>query len=80
MNWKDLGSKYTPRIEELERMTSYEILEVDTNVTLTDLKKAYRKKIRIYHPDGADGFMKEYTQEVAKLLNKAYHDLLERIS
>lgn len=79
MNWKDLGKNYKPRLEELEQMTSYEILEVDTNVTLPDLKKAYRTKIRIYHPDGADGFLREYTEEVSKLINRAYQDLLGKI-
>ena len=77
MNWKDLGNNYKPRLEELEKMTSYEILEVNANVTLIDPKKAYRNKIRIYHPDGADGFMREYTEEVSKLINKAYQDLLK---
>lgn len=77
MNWRDLGNKYKSRLEELEQMTSYEILEVDKTATLTDLKKAYRKKIRIYHPDGADSFLREYTEEVSKLINKAYQDLLK---
>lgn len=80
INWTNIENKYKSNLETLQKMNPYELLEVGVNVNLTDLKKAYRKKMKLYHPDKADEFMKKYNQEVTKLINNAYQELVKLIS
>ena len=80
MKWTNIENKYKSNLEILQKMSPYELLEVGENVNLIDLKKAYRKMVKLYHPDKADAFMKKYNQEVTKLINKAYQDLVKQIS
>ena len=77
MKWRDIDNKYYARIEELRDKTPYELLEVSATDSMDDIKKAYRKKIKLYHPDRTDNFMKSYSQEVVKLLNQAI-EIIER--
>ena len=50
--------------------SDYELLGVETDVSLSKLKGAYRKKAQIYHPDRG-GSVQEFT-----VLNEAYERLL----
>lgn len=72
MRWKDIPRQYESRLVELRRLNPYEIFDVPRDVTLEQLKAAYRRKMSTYHPDRAHTFMKEYAQEVSKVLNAAY--------
>jgi DnaJ-class molecular chaperone len=80
MNWKEISSQYISNLDYLRGLTPYEIFEVGINVTTEELRKAYRKKIIIYHPDKSDKFLMEYNQEVTKIINNAYHELKKRIN
>ena len=75
MKWRNIENTYVERLEELKRLTPYELLEVDRSSSMVQIKKAYRKKISLYHPDRTDPFMKEYSEEVVKLLNIAIETL-----
>lgn len=58
--------------------TYYEILGVSYDATLQEIKKAYRDKGKMYHPDVYIGKSKEEQDrslEVMKKLNEAYHVL-----
>ena len=54
-------------------MNPYEILELSPNCTLEDLKKAYRKKALIYHPDVSNDNNKFIE------INKAYQVILKSL-
>lgn len=75
MRWLRAENKYKSHLEKLKLLSAYELLGVDSNVSKEDLQKAYRNKIKIYHPDRAGKFMRAYCEEVTKLLNSAYEDI-----
>lgn len=52
----------------------YELLEIKETATEKEIKIAYRKKIRLYHPDLNKG---EEAEKMAKLLNQAKTVLLD---
>lgn len=55
--------------------TYYDILEVDKNAGVEEIKKAYKKKIRDYHPDTispeSKPWIREYAEEMTKKINEA---------
>ncbi|CAM4087110.1 J domain-containing protein [Vibrio neonatus] len=74
MKWTDLDtsqSGYKSELELLESQTPHERLGIPTGATLAQAKKAYKEKVRLYHPDRTDGFMSQYSSEVVKMLNDA---------
>lgn len=78
MRWREINTGYTGLIDKLRSMDSYELLGLERNCTVAEIKSAYRKKIRTYHPDRADPFMRAHGEEVSKLINSAYKLLLEK--
>ena len=77
MKWRELNTGYTGLIDKLRSMDPHELLGVQKNCTVAEIKSAYRKKIRTYHPDRTDPFMRAHGEEVSKLINSAYQLLLE---
>lgn len=57
---------------------AYKILEIDSNATTDDIKKAYRKMAKKYHPDKVAHLGKEHqkgAEEKFKQVQKAYDQL-----
>jgi len=79
MKWKNFNNSYSNQIEFLKTKTPYEILGVNRSSTQDEIKKAYRNKIKLYHPDGRDVFMSKYCEEVTKLINLAKDQILKEI-
>jgi len=52
-------------------------LGVSPGVSKEELRNAYISKIKVYHPDKAGKFMESYCQEVTKLINAAYEELMK---
>ena len=77
MKWKKMSNEYSSKLDALQKLTPREILEVKANSSEDEIKKAYREKVKVYHPDQSDSFMSEFNEEVLKLINKAYTDLTE---
>ena len=77
MKWKDI-KKYSSHLEELKRMSPHELLGLSENATPSQIKSAYRKKVKTYHPDKTDPFMREFSQEYTKLIIQAYEILMEQ--
>ena len=77
MRWKDVSQRYESRLDELRRSDPYQVLGVPKNVTHSELKAAYRRKMATYHPDRAHAFMKDHAGEVAKILNTSYQSILK---
>lgn len=46
---------------------------------MDEVKKAYRKKMRLYHPDKTDAFMSEHGEELSKLLNQAVDQIKKEL-
>lgn len=75
MKWKNIDTNYQSQIEKLRSQTPYERLGVECGATISEVKKAYRKKMRLYHPDKTDGFMSGHGEELSKLLNQAVEQI-----
>jgi DnaJ-class molecular chaperone len=78
MRWSDLRPGYTSRIEVLSSMQPHERLGVAREAPPAEVKAAYLRLAKLYHPDVADPFMAQYHQEVMKLVNEAYELLKEQ--
>jgi len=71
MKWKEV-KRYKDNIEKLKKMNIYEILEINSNASKFEIKKAYLKKIKTYHPDSSDDFVKNNFEEITKIINDSY--------
>ncbi len=65
--------------EDIDRLTYYDILEVQRDASIHDIKKAYLQMVKHYHPDKyhsvPDNTLKEKLAKVSPFLNKAYDTL-----
>jgi DnaJ-class molecular chaperone len=77
MRWRSI-SRETSALEQLRRVPAHELLDVPLTASEGEIKAAYRRKARAYHPDFVDPFLKRHGEEVMKLLNRAYELMLER--
>lgn len=71
MKWKNFDTSYKDTIDILRQKNSYERLGVAREATMNEIKTAYRRKVRLYHPDRIDVFMSNHGEEIVKLLNEA---------
>jgi len=58
--------------------SAYKILELDSNATISEIKKAYRKMAKKYHPDKVSHLGKEHqkgAEEKFKKVQEAYEQL-----
>jgi len=78
MKWKNIENKYSSHLEKLRNLSPYELFELDSQVSKTELKRRYLEKVKTYHPDKADKFMEDYCQEVMKIINSAYEFLSKK--
>ncbi|WP_289169419.1 J domain-containing protein [uncultured Pseudoalteromonas sp.] len=79
MKWKNIDLGYESKLELLKNQDPYEILNISREANLREVKKAYKRKVLLYHPDRTDTFMTNYSEEVIKLLNKAVDKIKENI-
>jgi curved DNA-binding protein CbpA len=79
MKWKNIDLGYENKLELLKKQSPYELLGLSNDATLKETKKAYKRKVLLYHPDRTDEFMTNYSEEVIKLLNKAVDKIKENI-
>ena len=56
-----------------DNINPYEILEIGKNASLNEMKQAYKRKAKIYHPDRLGGNTKHF-----QLITKAFMKLLEK--
>jgi curved DNA-binding protein CbpA len=78
MRWRDLNQGYKDRLAALSAMSPHERLGVPSNARPEEIKAAYLRLVKAYHPDVSDPFMIKHNQEVLKLINAAYETLRER--
>jgi curved DNA-binding protein CbpA len=79
MKWNNISMNYQNQVEKLRSQNPYERLGITYGATMDEVKKAYRRKIRLYHPDKTDNFMSEHGQELSKLLNQAVDQIKKEL-
>ena len=77
MEWKNIIKGGQSNLEATRLKSPYEILSVNPDVSKEELREAYIKKVKAYHPDCSDPFLKQYNQEMLKIVNLAYEHLKE---
>lgn len=75
MRWRELHPLDASSTEALAKRPPAEILRVAPDASCAQIKAAYRRLARAYHPDVADPFVRERNQEMLKLVNRAYEAL-----
>lgn len=73
---RDLRKKqYEAQMYQIEEdnINPYEILEISKTATLNEMKQAYKRKAKVYHPDRLGGNTKQF-----QLITKAFMILLEK--
>ncbi len=79
MKWKNIDTNYQNQLEKLRSQNPYERLGIEYGATMDEVKKAYRKKMRLYHPDRTDNFMSGHGEELSKLLNQAVEQIKKEL-
>ena len=79
MKWKNRNPNLSNELSRLAGLEPFELLGVTTDATMEEIKSAYRKLAKIYHPDKSDPFMKLHNEQVIKLINEAYKRLCSRV-
>lgn len=77
MRWRDVTGGHRSPLDELERRDPYEVLGVTRATPREEIRRAYLEKVRIYHPDRVDPFLRRHAQEMLKRLNGAW-EAIER--
>jgi DnaJ-class molecular chaperone len=78
MKWRDINQKYDGTLARLRRASPHDILGVSQDASLDEIKSAYRKRLSSTHPDRSSEFMKSTDEEITKLLNLAYDELIRK--
>lgn len=76
MKWRDLPKGYADRPELLRGQRPHEVLQVAEHASADEVKAAYRRLVKIYHPDRAHEFVRAGNTEILKIINDAYQALL----
>lgn len=59
-------------------MNYYNVLDIKSDATIDEIKKAYKKKAKLYHPDRHPQENKKENEEKFKLVNEAYRHLINK--
>jgi curved DNA-binding protein CbpA len=78
MNWRSIRQPVAGRLTTLRRKAPHEILGVSPSASEVEIKQAYRKQARAYHPDVVDPFLRPHGEQMMKLLNGAYQSMMAR--
>jgi DnaJ-class molecular chaperone len=78
MKWTNINLGYESAIDRLRNMQPHEVLGVAPDASVDEIKKAYRKKLSVTHPDRSSQFMKGTDEEVTKILNLSYEKMIAR--
>lgn len=78
MKWRDIPNGYTDRPETLRSQKPHEVLQVSEHASLDEVKGAYRRLVKIYHPDKSHEFVRSSNTEVLKIINEAYETMAQQ--
>jgi len=77
MKWKNIKTTRQKYHMGSQKLNSYEVLGIEAYASIEEIHQAYRKLIKVYHPDIADEFMRKSSEEALKLINSAYEEVLK---
>lgn len=80
MEWNQITISYECQLDKIKAQSPYERLGIEHGSTLKEVNNAYRKKMRLYHPDRTDSFMSGHGEEISKLLNQAVEQIRAEIN
>lgn len=78
MKWKNISPLLSDELSRLNSLEPHELLSIAADADLDDIKYAYRKLVKVYHPDMADPFMRVHNEQVIKIINAAYEKLMSK--
>jgi molecular chaperone DnaJ len=78
MKWRDIPNGYTDRPETLRGKKPHEVLQVSEHASPDEVKAAYRRLVKIYHPDKSHEFVQSTNAEVLKIINEAYESMVNQ--
>ena len=70
MKWKDPRPPYQSILEDWKTKSPREILGVSADAAPEEIKKQYRRLVRIYHPDRSDPFLTAVKEEILKKMSE----------
>ncbi len=76
MKWKDRRTSYRSLLEEWATKSPREILGVSEDAPPDEIKRQYRRLVRLYHPDRSDPFLAATMEEILKHINRAFSSLM----
>lgn len=76
MKWRNRKPQLSDEISRLSGLEPYEVLNVAPNASTDEIKRAYRQMVKVYHPDRSDPFMQQHNEQVMKIVNDAYEQLM----
>lgn len=71
MKWRPLSGA-SATLDRLRNQAPHELLGVSEAADEPTVRHAYRERVRLYHPDTVDPFLRAHGEEMVKLLNRAY--------
>lgn len=75
MKWTDRTPGWKNVLQEARLKSPHEVLGIAPNASLKEIRAAYLKLVKLYHPDKSDQFMGAFNEEMLKLINGAYERL-----
>jgi curved DNA-binding protein CbpA len=76
VRWREVRPLDAFSVDALAQRSPADILRVAADASCGEIKAAYRRLARAYHPDVADPFVRRRNQEMLKLINHAYAALM----
>ncbi len=78
MRWKNRKPQLSDELARLRGLEPYEVLGIAPDASADDIRAAYRRMVKIYHPDKSGPFMRKYNEQVMKIVNDAYDQLISK--
>ncbi|MGV8122492.1 MAG: DnaJ domain-containing protein [Candidatus Xenobiia bacterium LiM19] len=78
MKWKNIKTSRQKYRMDSQDLNPYEVLGIEAHASSEEIHLAYRRLIKVYHPDIADKFMRKSSEETLKLINSAYEEVLKQ--
>jgi curved DNA-binding protein CbpA len=75
MKWTEKTPGWKNVLHEARLKTPHEMLGVAPDATRKEIRAAYLRLVKLYHPDKSDQFMGTLNEEMLKLINSAYERL-----
>jgi len=79
MRWRTLKGPRTDLDAPARSRAPHEILDVPPGASEAEIKAAYKREVRAYHPDRAGPFLRSHSEEMMKRLNEAYRAMRARL-